>query len=97
MITTIIETGGMRHHGRGIGVMIIDRVDMKGKITLISHTASVEGARVETVMMVGSVDIDLVGVEAGVQGAKAERQTETGGRKSKSQYRHEGHVQSNRK
>ena len=84
MITTIIETGGLKHHGRGIGATSIARVDMEGRITMISRTASVEGARAETVMMVGSVDIGLVGVEAGVRGTpKAEPQTETGGRKSK--------------
>lgn len=55
---------------------------------MINRTASVEGAQAETVMMVGSVDIDLVGVEAGVPGAlTAERQTETGGRKSKPKHR----------
>jgi hypothetical protein len=51
---------------------------------MAARTASVEGARAETVMMTVSVDIDLAGVGAGVRSAlEAEHQTETGGRKSK--------------
>ena len=69
--------------------MIIARVDTEGRITMVGRTASVEGVRAGTVMMIGSVDIDLVGAEAGVQSApEAERQTEAGGRKSKPKHRH---------
>lgn len=51
---------------------------------MFGRIASVEGARAERVTMIGSVVIDLIGVEAGVRGShEAERQTKTGGRKSK--------------
>jgi len=84
MTTAILGTGDVNHRERGIGATIIARVDTGGRISMIGRTASVGGARAETVMKIGSVDIGLVAVGVGVRGApEAERQRETGGRKSK--------------
>jgi UDP-N-acetylmuramyl tripeptide synthase len=89
MTTAIIEIGDVNHHGRGIGVTIIAQVDTERRIRIVACTASAEGASAETVMMTESVDIDLVGVEAGARGAsEAAHLMETGGRKSRSKYRY---------
>lgn len=89
MTTAVLEIGDVNHHGRGIGVTIITQVDTERRITIVARTASAEGARAETVMMTESDDIDLVGVEAGAQGAhEAGRLMETGGRKSTSKHKY---------
>jgi len=89
MTTAILEIGDVNHHGRGIGVTIIAQVDTKRRTMIVARTASAEGAPAETVMMTESVDIGLVGAEAGVQGAtEAEHLMEAGRRKSKSKHRY---------
>lgn len=89
MTTVILEIGDVNHHGRGIGVTIIAQVDTEKRNMRVARTASAEGARAETVMMTESVDIDLVGVEAGARGApEAEHLMEAGGRKSTSKHKY---------